>query len=77
MLNKIADALVRGDRVELRGFGVFSVRQYQARSALNPRTGAGVNVGPRRRPVFKVGRELRRRLNRTQEDTSGWIAAEE
>jgi integration host factor subunit beta len=54
--NEIADALVRGDRVELRGFGVFSLHQYHARTARNPRTGALVSVGPRRRPAFKVGR---------------------
>ncbi|WP_137391066.1 integration host factor subunit beta [Rhodoligotrophos defluvii] len=63
ILNEIRDALARGDRVELRGFGAFSVKERQARTARNPRTGTPVDVGPKRVPYFKTGKELRDRLN--------------
>lgn len=61
----IAAALERGDRVELRGFGAFSVRERAARIGRNPRTGEEVHVPPRRVPSFKTGKELRERLNRS------------
>lgn len=59
----ITDALSRGDRVELRGFGAFSVKQRDARVGRNPRTGAAVDVAAKRVPYFKTGKELRERLN--------------
>ena len=59
----ITDALANGDRVELRGFGAFSVKQRQARIGRNPRTGASVAVAAKRVPYFKTGKELRERLN--------------
>jgi integration host factor subunit beta len=59
----ILAALTRGDRVELRGFGVFSVRQRSARTARNPRTGTVIMVERKAHPYFKVGKELRARLN--------------
>jgi integration host factor subunit beta len=73
VLNEIASALARGDRVELRGFGVFSVRKRRARPARNPRTGAPVHLGPRQLASFKAGRQLHERLNRPVETTSGWM----
>jgi integration host factor subunit beta len=63
ILNTIADALSRGDRVELRGFGAFSVKKRDARTGRNPRTGETVPVSEKVIPVFKTGKEMRARLN--------------
>ena len=59
----MTDALKRGDRVELRGFGAFSVKERDARQGRNPRTGDAVAVQAKRVPFFKTGKELRERLN--------------
>lgn len=59
----IAAALESGDRVELRGFGAFSVRAREARTGRNPRTGDSVDVQAKRVPFFKPGKELRDRVN--------------
>jgi integration host factor subunit beta len=64
ILGGIADALERGERVELRGFGAFSARQRQARSGRNPRTGDKVSVTEKLVPFFRTGKEMRERLNR-------------
>ena len=56
-------ALERGDRVELRGFGTFEVREYDSYVGRNPKTGASVKVAPKRAPFFKAGKELKARLN--------------
>ena len=63
ILDEIGDALARGDRVELRGFGAFSVRQRDARRGRNPRTGEPVTVPAKTVPFFKAGKELRARVN--------------
>ena len=63
ILDTIADALTRGDRVELRGFGAFSVKKRDARTGRNPRTGETVSVSEKVTPVFKTGKEMRLRLN--------------
>jgi len=63
ILNEIIAALARGDRVELRGFGAFSVKHRQARVGRNPRTGADVSVNGKSVPFFKTGKEIRERLN--------------
>ena len=63
ILDTIADALARGDRVELRGFGAFSVKKRDARTGRNPRTGETVAVQEKVIPVFKTGKEMRIRLN--------------
>ena len=63
IFDEIASALSRGDRVELRGFGAFSVKQRDARIGRNPRTGAAVNVAAKRVPYFKTGKQLRDKLN--------------
>jgi integration host factor subunit beta len=63
ILDGIARALCRRERVELRGFGVFSLRTRQARSGRNPRTGAIVAVDQKSIPFFKVGKEMHKRLN--------------
>jgi integration host factor subunit beta len=56
-------ALVQGERIELRGFGSFEVRERRAREGRNPRTGAMVAVAAKRMPFFKVARELRVRVD--------------
>jgi integration host factor subunit beta len=63
VFGEIADALADGDRVELRGFGAFSVKKRDARVGRNPRTGETVQVGVKNAPYFKTGKELRERLN--------------
>lgn len=63
ILGEITEALARGDRVELRGFGAFSVKNRQPRLGRNPRTGEKVAVGEKWVPFFKTGKELRDRLN--------------
>jgi integration host factor subunit beta len=67
ILNEIIAAMARGDRVELRGFGAFSVKQRPARTGRNPRTGAHVAVDQKCVPFFKTGKEMRERLNRPGE----------
>jgi integration host factor subunit beta len=63
---EIIAALTRGDRIELRGFGTFSVKHRPAHAGRNPRTGARVTVGKQSVPFFKTGKEMRRRLNRPE-----------
>jgi integration host factor subunit beta len=63
ILDEITAALSRGDRVELRGFGAFSVKRRDARTGRNPRTGAQVAVQEKSVPFFKTGKEMRERLN--------------
>ena len=61
--DEITDALSKGNRVELRGFGAFSVKNRPARAGRNPRTGDTVHVEEKWVPFFKTGKELRERLN--------------
>jgi len=63
IFEEISAALERGDRVELRGFGTFSVRARNARKGRNPRTGEPVSVPAKKVPFFKAGKELRMRIN--------------
>ena len=63
IFDEIGQALQRGDRVELRGFGAFSVKRRPARIGRNPRTGEQVDVAEKHVPFFKSGKELRERLN--------------
>jgi integration host factor subunit beta len=63
VLDEISAALAGGDRVELRGFGAFSVKVRPARQGRNPRTGEAVSVDEKRVPFFRTGKELRERLN--------------
>ena len=67
ILGEIVAAMARGDRVELRGFGAFSVKERSARTGRNPRTGAQVSVHQKHVPYFKTGKEMRQRLNRDGE----------
>ena len=61
-----SDPLRNGDRVELRGFGAFSVKSRESRLGRNPRTGDAVKVEAKRVPVFRAGKEVRERLNSPQ-----------
>ena len=56
-------ALKRGERIEIRGFGSFELRSYRGYDGRNPRTGSAVDVRPKRLPFFKVGKELKERVN--------------
>ncbi|WP_425964257.1 integration host factor subunit beta [Rhizobium nepotum] len=72
ILDDITEAMENGDRVELRGFGTFSVRNRPSRSGRNPRTGEAVFVEEKWVPFFKAGKELQIRLNADGDDrTSG------
>lgn len=62
MFEEITNALGAGNRVELRGFGAFSVREREARAARNPKNGAMVKVGKRHAIYFRTGKELRERV---------------
>jgi integration host factor subunit beta len=64
IFNEITSALARGERVELRGFGAFTVKRRDARTGRNPRTGEAVPVDQKVVPFFKAGKELRERVNR-------------
>ena len=63
VFEEVTEALARGDRVELRGFGAFSVKQRDSRTGRNPRTGEAVSVDAKVVPFFKTGKQLRERLN--------------
>ena len=63
ILDTISDALAEGRRVELRGFGTFTVKKREARTGRNPRTGEAVSVSEKVVPLFKTGKEMRHRLN--------------
>ncbi len=63
IFEEITAALANGDRVELRGFGAFSVKERGARTGRNPRTGEAVKVDEKYIPYFKTGKQLRERLN--------------
>jgi integration host factor subunit beta len=58
------DTLKKGGRIEIRGFGSFTVREYGGYTGRNPKTGAGIQVGEKKLPFFKVGKELRERVNK-------------
>lgn len=60
----IGVALVGGGRVEIRGFGSFSIRERDGREARNPKSGDVVKIPPKKTPFFKTGKELRERVNR-------------
>jgi integration host factor subunit beta len=63
VLNEIVEALARGDRVELRDFGAFTVKHRAPRIGRNPRTGASVSVAEKFVPFFKTGKDLHERIN--------------
>jgi integration host factor subunit beta len=63
IFNGMKDSLVKGDRIEIRGFGSFMVKNYQGYTGRNPKTGRLVDVRAKRLPFFKVGKELRERVD--------------
>jgi integration host factor subunit beta len=63
IFESMTDALKKGDGIEIRGFGSFSVRQYKPYNGRNPRTGDPVHVASKRLPFFKVGKELKEMVN--------------
>jgi integration host factor subunit beta len=63
VFESMVEALRRGDGIEIRGFGSFSIREYKEYEGRNPRTGEAVHVRPKRLAFFKVGKELRERVN--------------
>jgi integration host factor subunit beta len=65
LFDEMTAALARGERVELRGFGAFTVKRRQARAGRNPRTGETVDVAQKTVPFFKAGKELRERINKS------------
>lgn len=63
IFDSISEALIGGDRVEIRGFGSFTIRERDAREARNPKSGDLVKIPPKKTPFFKTGKELRERVN--------------
>ncbi len=66
IFEEMKQALVNGERIEIRGFGSFSIREYEGYNGRNPKTGETVKVAPKRLPFFKVGKELRDRINQAK-----------
>jgi integration host factor subunit beta len=64
IFNSMTEALVKDESIEIRGFGSFKVRNYQGRKGRNPKTGQLIDVDSKRRPFFKVGKELKERVNK-------------
>ncbi|MBN2725682.1 MAG: integration host factor subunit beta [Deltaproteobacteria bacterium] len=63
IFNSMKDAILAGERIEIRGFGSFTIRTYNGYTGRNPRTGEPVTVEPKKLPYFKVGKELRELVN--------------
>ncbi len=63
ILNLMSETLVNGDNIELRGFGSFTVREYDTYTGRNPKTGTLISVKPKKLPFFKVGKELREAID--------------
>lgn len=71
VFNAMTESLVKGEGIEIRGFGSFKVREYRGRKGNHPRTGTEIEIPAKRRPFFKVGKELRERINnKSQQDQS-------
>lgn len=62
IFSAMTDAMVRGDRIELRGLGSFVIKEYGTYTGRNPKTGEPINVCPKKLPFFKVGKELKERV---------------
>jgi integration host factor subunit beta len=63
VFNRIAKALAKGDRAEIRGFGSFKVKQYKGYRGRNPKTGERIDVKPKKLPFFKCGKDLKERVD--------------
>ncbi len=75
IFDAMAKALTHNDRIEIRGFGSFVSKQYRARSGRNPRTGEAIPVPAKRLPFFKVGKELRERVDRARREAGSAVAS--
>ena len=64
LIEAVADGLSKGERIDLRGFGAFAVRESAARAGRNPQTGETIQIAARRVPTFKAGKELRDKVNK-------------
>ena len=64
IFDSIKEALISGDRVEIRGFGSFNLKEYDGYTGRNPKTGKSIEVKPKRLPSFRSGRELRRMVDK-------------
>ena len=62
LFDSMADTLIAGDRIEIRGFGSFEIREYEGYTGRNPKTGMEVSVKPKKTPFFKTGKELKERV---------------
>jgi integration host factor subunit beta len=67
IFDSMTDALVAGEKIELRGFGTFTVRSYDGYTGRNPRTGETVEVAPKKLPFFKVGKDLKELVDRARD----------
>ena len=65
IFKSMTDTLVSGNRIEIRGFGSFEVREYDGYTARNPKTGVQLEVKPKKSPFFKVGKDLKERIMET------------
>ncbi len=72
VISKMRDTMAKGGRIEIRGFGSFVVKEYEAYQGRNPKTGETISVPPKKLPFFKVGKELKERID---VDTPGAQAA--
>jgi integration host factor subunit beta len=70
IFDSMTAALVAGEKIELRGFGTFTVRSYDSYTGRNPRTGETVEVAPKKLPFFKVGKDLKELVDRKRDVTS-------
>lgn len=68
IFDSMTEAMARGDRVEIRGLGSFVVREYRSYKGRNPRTGESIQVKPKKLPFFKVGKELKKRVDSGSEE---------
>ena len=68
ILDTMIETLVKGESIELRGFGSFTVKDYETYTGRNPKTGASILVKPKKLPFFKVGKELRESINANREN---------
>ena len=64
IIDSMANALKSGERIEIRGFGSFVVNEYKGYTGRNPKTGAAIEVKPKKLPFFKVGKDLREKISR-------------
>lgn len=63
IIETMSEALAKGDSIEIRGFGSFVVKEYESYTGRNPKTGDKIKVSPKKLPFFKVGKELREKVN--------------